>query len=237
MPMVIVPYVKGLSERSSKFWKPTWLAQQWNLVFTLWNILVHPKGKICNEKKSEVMYKIPCRNCERVYIGETENLLGIRVKEHRKKWNALQEYSLQRKRQGSKHNQQVLRHGLCAVRQCQDDWPGIMQDWQTHKRGSMDQKEQQYESRWALELPTCPVWHLKPKPEVGHDEGHRSATEILMKETCFVCVELTVAVFECWLLLAVDYQHYKDHHHRLLLDVICVSFMWLFIEYAVRFVW
>jgi len=36
-----------------------------------------------------VMYKIPCRNCERVYIGETENLLGIRVKEHRKKWNAL----------------------------------------------------------------------------------------------------------------------------------------------------
>ena len=25
--------------------------------------------------------------------------------------------------------------------QCQDNWGGIQQDWKTHKRGNMDQKE------------------------------------------------------------------------------------------------
>jgi len=31
-----------------------------------------------------VVYKIPCKNCERVYVGETGRPLGARVKEHRK---------------------------------------------------------------------------------------------------------------------------------------------------------
>ena len=31
-----------------------------------------------------MVYKIPCKNCERVYVGETGRRLAARVKEHRK---------------------------------------------------------------------------------------------------------------------------------------------------------
>ena len=43
-----------------------------------------PKDRISDEQKPEVVYKIPCKNCERVYVGETRRPLGARVKEHRK---------------------------------------------------------------------------------------------------------------------------------------------------------
>jgi len=47
-------------------------------------MLVHPKDRINDEEKPEVVYKIPCKNCERVYVGETGRPLGIRIKEHRR---------------------------------------------------------------------------------------------------------------------------------------------------------
>jgi len=45
--------------------------------------LVHPKDIVTDDKKSEVVYKIPCKNCEASYIGETGRTLGNRIKEHR----------------------------------------------------------------------------------------------------------------------------------------------------------
>jgi len=36
-----------------------------------------------------VVYKIPCKNCERVYVGETGRPLGARVKEHRKEVDSI----------------------------------------------------------------------------------------------------------------------------------------------------
>jgi len=67
---------------------------------TFRNLLVHPKDRINDEEKPEVVYKILCKNCERVYVGETGMPLGTRVKEHRKEWIASQESSLEQKRPG-----------------------------------------------------------------------------------------------------------------------------------------
>jgi len=47
---------------------------------TLRQILVHPKDKRSIEDTGECVYKIPCQNCESVFIGET----GKRLQEHRK---------------------------------------------------------------------------------------------------------------------------------------------------------
>jgi len=53
------------------------------------NLLVHPKHRISDEEKPELVYKIPCKNCERVYIEETGRPLAARVKEHRKEVDSI----------------------------------------------------------------------------------------------------------------------------------------------------
>ncbi|XP_072030495.1 uncharacterized protein [Amphiura filiformis] len=50
---------------------------------TLRNILVHPKDKRDSLQTAECVYEIPCRNCEKTYIGETSRVLGTRLKEHK----------------------------------------------------------------------------------------------------------------------------------------------------------
>ena len=37
-----------------------------------------------NNNKAGVVYKIPCNQCEKIYIGETGRQLGTRITEHRK---------------------------------------------------------------------------------------------------------------------------------------------------------
>jgi len=46
--------------------------------------LVHPKDKVKDGEKTELIYRIPCKNCPSSYIGETGRTLGLRMKEHRK---------------------------------------------------------------------------------------------------------------------------------------------------------
>ena len=52
-------------------------------------MLVHPKDRINDEKKPEVVYKIPCKKCESVYVGETGRPLGVGIKEHRKEVDSI----------------------------------------------------------------------------------------------------------------------------------------------------
>ena len=41
-----------------------------------------PKDRILESEKSGVVYKIPCRDCDAVYIGETGRSLKTRKREH-----------------------------------------------------------------------------------------------------------------------------------------------------------
>ena len=52
-------------------------------------MLVHPKDRINDEEKAEVVYKIPCKNCERVYVRKTGRPLGVRIKEDRKEVDSI----------------------------------------------------------------------------------------------------------------------------------------------------
>jgi len=51
---------------------------------TLRNVLVHLKDKVSKEDTAECVYKIPCKNCQKVYIGETGRSFRVRMKEHQK---------------------------------------------------------------------------------------------------------------------------------------------------------
>ena len=87
--MVTIPYVKGLSEAFSRILKIYRICTAVRPHTTLRNLLVHPKDRISDEEKPEVVYKIPCKNCERVYIEETGRPLAARVKEHRKEVDSI----------------------------------------------------------------------------------------------------------------------------------------------------
>jgi len=80
--MVTIPYVKGLSEAFSRIMKTYRICTAVRPHTTLRNMLVHPKDRINDEEKPEVVYKIPCKSCECVYLGETGRPLGVRIKEH-----------------------------------------------------------------------------------------------------------------------------------------------------------
>ena len=51
---------------------------------TLEHMLVHPKDKRTPHDTEDVVYRIPCKDCPKVYTGETDRRYGIREKEHHK---------------------------------------------------------------------------------------------------------------------------------------------------------
>ena len=79
--MIVIPYVKlrivGSSQQS--------VSQTWSLTTamrphcTLRRLLGHPKDKQDKNKVCESVYRIPCKNCEKAYIGDTGRSLCTQV--------------------------------------------------------------------------------------------------------------------------------------------------------------
>ena len=81
--MVVVPYVKGLSEASARILKSHGIATANRPHRTLRNFVVHPKDKVKDEEKTELIYCVPYKNCSSSYVGETGRKFGLRIKEHK----------------------------------------------------------------------------------------------------------------------------------------------------------
>ena len=47
------------------------------------SLLVHPKERHKPQDICECVYNIPCKNCNKTYIGETGRAFGVRFQEHR----------------------------------------------------------------------------------------------------------------------------------------------------------
>ena len=73
---------------------------------TMSNILKKPKDKIEKEATRGIVYKIKCKDCDCVYIGQTSRALKSRVKEHAKAIATLDENSLLAKHH-MLHNHQI----------------------------------------------------------------------------------------------------------------------------------
>ena len=81
-----MPYFPGLSESFKKIFKYTPVQVCFKGVNTLKSMLMHPKDKISNDQKKDLVYHWECKadRCNSSYIGETSRALGERVKEHSK---------------------------------------------------------------------------------------------------------------------------------------------------------
>ena len=79
-----MPYVKKLNEAFARILKSHGIATANRPHRTLRNFVVHPKDKVRDEEKTELIYCVPCKNCSRSYVGETGRKFGPRIKEHKK---------------------------------------------------------------------------------------------------------------------------------------------------------
>ena len=81
---ISAPYIKGTSERVGR------ILNQYNIKLShkptkiLKNELCHLKDKRKPPDKAGVIYKLSCKECDSVYIGETGRQLKERVQEHRR---------------------------------------------------------------------------------------------------------------------------------------------------------
>ena len=82
--MVVIPYVEGIAEKFQRIcWKYR-VSTAMRPTNTLKSLLVHPKDKKNNLETSEVVYEVPCKGCNKMFVGETGRQLGVRLKEHQK---------------------------------------------------------------------------------------------------------------------------------------------------------
>ena len=75
--MVVVPYVKGLSKAFARILKSHGIVRANCPHRTLRNFVVHPKDKVKDEEKTELICRVPCKNCSSSYVGETCRKFGL----------------------------------------------------------------------------------------------------------------------------------------------------------------
>ena len=83
---MVLPYVKGRSERIKNVGKKNGIQIYFKGGNTIKSLLMTPKDKDHITKKSGIIYRFKCKrvDCEDEYIGESSRTFGERYKEHLK---------------------------------------------------------------------------------------------------------------------------------------------------------
>ena len=74
---VSAPYIRNASERIARALKPHGIIMAHKPSHTLKSILSNPKDRIKNIERCDVVYKLPCDNCDMCYIGETSKQVKV----------------------------------------------------------------------------------------------------------------------------------------------------------------
>ena len=78
-----LPYVAGTSERIARILRARDVAVSYRPVSKLRDLVSRPKDPIPPMARRNVVYRIPCSECDAVYIGETGRRLQTRLGEHK----------------------------------------------------------------------------------------------------------------------------------------------------------
>ena len=79
---VTIPYVKGVTENVQRILRKHQVSTAVKPHNKLRNFLVHPKDKPNLDNTAGIVYEIPCKTCEKSYVGETGRLFGTRKKKN-----------------------------------------------------------------------------------------------------------------------------------------------------------
>ena len=96
--MISIPYLKGILESLTRAYQPHGVSMAMKPHLTLKRMIVHRKNKRTPHGTAGVVDQIPCKDCLKVYTGETGRRCGIRKKEHRKDVDSIREKKYTRAR-------------------------------------------------------------------------------------------------------------------------------------------
>ncbi len=155
---MVLPYIEGTTETIQRILKKYGVGSCVKPYQTLWQILVHLKDKIEHSKKTEVVYQIPCKNCNHSYVGETARKLETRVKEHRQEYDKATDNKYTRSTRKVSETEVNKSAITDHAKQCNHviDWEGAK---------VIDSESDKYR-RWIKEA----IW-IKKSPTMNRDKG------------------------------------------------------------------
>jgi len=154
-----VPYVKRLSEAFARILKSHGIATANRPHRTLRNFVVHPKDKVKDEEKTELIYCVPSKNCSSSYVGETGRKFGLRIKEHEKEVNS---FTAGTQTRASRARESSVTHKLAITDHAVEENHVI--DWDKTK---VVEREAQQQTRWIKEA----TWIRKTPMCMNRDAG------------------------------------------------------------------
>ena len=81
--LLVLPYVKGLSEKVRLVCRPLNIKTAFRSFSTLRSLLTHVKAPTPPEEQKCVVYRVSCE-CGSVYVGETGRQMKTRIEEHKR---------------------------------------------------------------------------------------------------------------------------------------------------------
>ncbi len=78
---ISLPYIPKVSERISRYFKQYHIEVVSKKSRTLGSLLM--KNSPPDREKKNVVYQIPCKDCPKLYIGESERFFSVRLEEHK----------------------------------------------------------------------------------------------------------------------------------------------------------
>ena len=79
---IILPYVQGLSEPIRRMLEEADIRVRFKLNTNLRKLLVKPKDPVPVERRTGIVYQIPCSDCSQMYVSQSGGTIVDRIKEH-----------------------------------------------------------------------------------------------------------------------------------------------------------
>ena len=81
---IILPYIKGTLEPIKRILSNHNIKVAQKPHQTIGNLFPKPKDPVAKDQTRGAIYSIPCKDCDKSYIGETKRKFSTRRKEHQK---------------------------------------------------------------------------------------------------------------------------------------------------------
>ena len=156
---VLLPYIEKVTEKVSRILGKHGVNTVVKPHCTLRRLLVHPKDKVRTLKKANCVYRIPCKSCDKSYVGETGRSLGLRMEEHRKEAEKSESRPYTRSSKSLAateiHKSAITDHVVTE---------NHVMDWDNIR---VLDREEDRTRRWIKEA----IWIRKSVPVLNRDEG------------------------------------------------------------------